>query len=212
MKAKIVFLSLIWLGLACCPLYAQYIPREKRKKNEPRIDTIRQKPESPQPDKPSNTRPSSFFNKLNYGGNFGLAFGNITRIDIQPLVGYPITDKFQMGVGLNYQYYSERGFFNGQNYRFSQSYYGGRGFMQFLAIPQAFVWAEVETNYGNFYNRKDGTIEKRWTTLPFIGLGYRQGVGDGFSGGMITVLYNLNYNPDFLLYDSPWTFRIGGFF
>ncbi|MCU0446297.1 MAG: hypothetical protein MUE85_15425 [Microscillaceae bacterium] len=216
MKTKVCGLLLVALLGWSSTAYAQYVPKEKRKKNEPRVDTVRQTPPPQNPDnqvnRPTKSRPDNLFSKLNYGGNFGLAFGDITRIDIQPLVGYPLTDKFQMGIGLNYQFYSERGIFNGQNYQFSQSYYGGRGFMQFLPIPQVFAWAEIETNYGNYYNRADGTLNKRWVTLPFVGLGYRQSNSDGFSGGMITVLYNLNYNPDFLLYPSPLVIRIGGFF
>jgi hypothetical protein len=216
MKAKIVFLTLLGLSLLNCPIFAQYVPKEKRKKNETRMDTIRQEPKPAQTDnqstRPSNNRPANIFGKLNVGGNFWLALGNITRIDIQPLVGYPISDKFQMGVGLNYQYYSERGIFNGQNYQFSQSYYGGRGFFQFLFIPQAYLWGEVESINGEYYNRVDGTIQRRWMTAPLVGAGYRQSNSNGFSGGMITVLYNLNYNPDNSIYLSPWVIRVGGFF
>ena len=47
----------------------------------------------------------SFKDRLFFGGGFGLTVGSVTHVDISPMVGYRITDRFSAGIGLSYQYY-----------------------------------------------------------------------------------------------------------
>ncbi|MBE0663687.1 MAG: hypothetical protein IH597_14625 [Bacteroidales bacterium] len=57
------------------------------------------------------------------GGNVGLQFGYVTLIDVSPMVGYMLTDRFALGTGLTYKYYRIREFFliltktNGRDFR-----------------------------------------------------------------------------------------------
>jgi len=50
--------------------------------------------------------PKFDINKLEFGGNFGLSFGNnATSIVIAPQVGYMLDPRFSAGIGVNYSYY-----------------------------------------------------------------------------------------------------------
>lgn len=46
-----------------------------------------------------------FKDRIFFGGDLGLQFGNLTYIDVSPLVGYKITDKLHAGIGPTYIYY-----------------------------------------------------------------------------------------------------------
>jgi hypothetical protein len=49
----------------------------------------------------------SFRERLQFGGGIsGLSFGNPTSVGLSPMVGYQLTNKTILGVGLTYQYYS----------------------------------------------------------------------------------------------------------
>ena len=48
-----------------------------------------------------------FKDRIYFGGNLGLQFGNQTYIDISPLIGYKVTEKFSAGFGVTYIYYKQ---------------------------------------------------------------------------------------------------------
>lgn len=50
--------------------------------------------------------PARFTDRLSYGGNLSLGFGDITYILAAPSAGYKFTPRFTAGVGLLYQYVS----------------------------------------------------------------------------------------------------------
>src|SRR5690606_34215869 len=60
--------------------------------------------------------------RMYYGGNFSLQFGSLTFIDISPLAGIMITERFSTGLGATYQY------LNFKYANSSSSVYGGRLF------------------------------------------------------------------------------------
>lgn len=45
--------------------------------------------------------------RLEFGGSFGLQFGDYTLVNISPQVGYRLSNKFSAGVGLGYTYYGD---------------------------------------------------------------------------------------------------------
>src|SRR5436190_23959647 len=67
---------------------------------------------------------SDFADRLFFGGNIGLQFGTYTYVDVSPLVGYKVTEKFHTGIGATYIYYSV----SGGGYDYSTNIYGGRVF------------------------------------------------------------------------------------
>ena len=49
--------------------------------------------------------PPSLRDRIFFGGNFGLSFGNLTSIVISPIAGYRITPKLSSGLGIRYEYF-----------------------------------------------------------------------------------------------------------
>lgn len=45
--------------------------------------------------------------KLEFGGNFGLQFGDYTHISISPQVGYKVSKYASLGIGIGYNYLSD---------------------------------------------------------------------------------------------------------
>ena len=47
-------------------------------------------------------------NRFFWGGNLGFgASSDVVQIDLSPLIGYNITEKFAAGMGVTYQYYKD---------------------------------------------------------------------------------------------------------
>lgn len=150
---------------------------------------------------PSDTR-TPFVERLRFGGNFGLSFGNTTYIEASPLVVYAFNDKFQAGPGLTYIYYRS----NVAGYSFSTSQYGGRLFGRYTVYENFFLQAEMESLNIEAHNDKyDG---RYWIVNPLVGGGYFVPFGD-HGGVYATGLYNLNYNSNLSPYPSPLIVRLG---
>lgn len=140
--------------------------------------------------------------RLYFGGGLGLQFGTFTNITLLPILGYRLTEKFNVGVGAVYHFVSYRSY--------SYSNYGGRGFAQveLFNVGEGAILAhgEVEAinaEYNGAGNYLAAGVERRNTVaLPMVGLGYRQRIGERASFDIL-VLYNTNdadyYNP----YSNP---------
>jgi transcriptional regulator with XRE-family HTH domain len=88
--------------------------------------------------------------KLFFGGNFGLTFGNYTLINVSPQIGYRFTERLAAGMGVNMQYVSfkERDFrTNNVLYKTSQGVAGLNVFGRAYPIRQFFVQLQPELNY-----------------------------------------------------------------
>lgn len=148
----------------------------------------------------------SFMDRVYFGGNFSAQFGNITFVDVSPLAGYMVTNRFSAGVGLTYQYL---------NYSFlnaSAHTYGGRLFSRYNVTQQFFVYGEFENLNVARLRQSPTTNEvvrtREWIPGMPLGAGYFQPFGA--RGGMsIMALYNVLYEPNNPIYPSPWIFRIG---
>jgi hypothetical protein len=141
------------------------------------------------------------------GGNLGLQLGYVTLVDVSPLVGYMVTERYAVGVGASYKYYRVRNFFYdtylGKHYHLRSHIYGGQVFNRFIISRSFFAHAEYE--FLRFRNevyvrdlvnqRYDKTYDFVNVNSVFIGGGYRQFFGSA-SAFEIMVLYNLNDTPD----------------
>lgn len=139
--------------------------------------------------------------RLVFGGNLGFQFGTVTILDISPIVGYKITDRFVAGVGVTYQYFEDRTYVQ----TFSTSVYGGRLFGRYYIFNNLFAHGEYEIlNYdAGFSDPFVTSFNKRRITANnfLVGGGYVFPITEN-SGFNIMVLYNLNENAE-SLYSNP---------
>jgi len=201
--------------------FSQYVEKTKRQKkdsiqNAPKTTTtqpitktqptVTNKPPA-KVQKPNELSQQSFWQRLTLGGNFAYQAGTQTAIDISPMVGYRFSEKFIGGIGGTYFYYQ----YKGNGFNIQSSLYGGRVFAQYLIIPQAFLYTEQEMMTTQYYDQVDQTVKQRLLFNPLVGAGYRQSIGDR-SGINLMVLYNLNFQPNYSIYSSPWVVRVGFLF
>jgi len=149
-----------------------------------------------------------FQRKWVLGGDFGLGFSNYgSNIAISPQIGYRLTNAWEVGTRLTYNYYSYRQ----DQIKFTTNNYGGGFYTIYELFAGFFAQAENEIlSYEKVYfdPLTFDIMSKERTTVHsvFIGGGYRQYFSSrGFAS--ITVLYNLNETPD-TPYSNP-LFRIG---
>lgn len=161
-----------------------------------------------------NQRPD-WTSRIFTGGTLGLAFGSESLVDISPMIGYKVTDKFQVGVGVTYQYWG----FNDYGFNLSSNVYGGRLFARYFIFKNIFAYGEYEwLNVQPIYTYIDpaGTVfyaedvVRQNVYSPFVGGGYRQQLS-GKAAMYLLILYDLNYNSlSYTPYSgSPWVVRIG---
>ncbi|WP_158858310.1 hypothetical protein [Lunatibacter salilacus] len=145
--------------------------------------------------------------RMYYGGNFSVQFGTITFVDVSPLAGVMLTERYSAGVGATYQY------FNNRFYRNAQAHiYGGRLFNRYHVFPKIFAHAEYEALNVEVANPIPNTTEvvftRDWVPGLMVGAGYFSPFGN--RGGMnITVLYNLTYDNRRSPYNEPYVIRVG---
>lgn len=164
-------------------------------RSQNQLDFLTGKPVNPSGEqaKPSNDKKIDWKNvkdKVFYGGNIGLQFGTFTFIDISPMLGYRVTDKFSVGVGYTFNY------LNNRYSRTSLIIRGGRVFARYFVFPQLFLHAEYEGLQGLYANDRT-----QWLYTPLVGLGYRQAIGARVYFDL-QALWNLNptiYSP----YSNP---------
>lgn len=144
----------------------------------------------------SNAPHEAWYNRLVYGGNLGLQFGNPTLVDLSPTVGYKITDKLIAGVGVSYQYIGYR--YYGQQYK--QTIWGYSGFARYYILDNLFAHAECDRLYSHWrpYNHPDVPY---WITGLLVGGGYRQNLG-GVMSVSLMVLWKVNKDD---AYDWPYS-------
>ncbi len=147
-----------------------------------------------------------FGKRLFLGGNVGLQFGTITLIDLSPSLGCWVTNRIALGLGINYQYYSDKRW----TPAFSTSIYGGNAFGRFYILENLFAHLEYQLiNYKTLLVDPYGVFNKTkriYEPYYLIGGGYVQSLGGNFSMNIIA-LYNLNETP-YSLYQNP-IIRIG---
>lgn len=131
-----------------------------------------------------------FIDKLYFGGSFGLQFGSYTNITLLPIIGYRVTDKFSVGTGVVYHFISGGGI--------SLHNYGGRGLAQVEVVDimegALLAHAEVEILSREYLrDNPNNTFTKlrKTMTLPMVGAGYRQRIGEKASLDLL-ILYNVN--------------------
>ncbi len=145
---------------------------------------------------------NSFFDRVYVGGNFSLQFGNITAVDVSPLVGYMIDNNWSTGLGISYQYLRYNDF------DITSNLYGGRLFVRRNLFDNLFAYAEYENLNVEIFNPFDGSLNREWVPGLFVGGGFFQPIGPR-AGLNFVILYNLNHDELRSPYTSPIVVRAG---
>jgi len=143
---------------------------------------------------------SRFTDKLIYGGSFGLQFGSLTLIDLSPVIGYRVTEKFETGLGFTYKYYKYKDYWydysTGQTYDLKSNITGGSVYARYHFFENVFAHAEFEQlryKYTNYYFSGTGIETEKLVadiSSVLIGGGYRQRISQN-SYFYIMGLWNL---------------------
>ena len=140
-------------------------------------------PPKPEPEKTKEPFWSS--SRIYGGGGVGLWFSSAgAYVNLNPHVGYKITEKFSIGIGATYMYISDRRYAPPINL----NVYGGNIFSRYLINNFLFAHAEYEPLNGNWdvpYSNERFFLHNVWA-----GGGFRQS-GD-HSSINIMALWNLN--------------------
>ncbi|WP_194776511.1 hypothetical protein [Pararhodonellum marinum] len=144
--------------------------------------------------------------RMYFGGNFSLQFGDVTFIDISPLAGLMVTPRFSTGLGVTYQYLNFR-FFNQSN-----NIYGGRVFTRYNVFNNIFLHGEYESLNTVFTRVDPATNEtafvREWVPGLFLGGGYFVPFGRR-GGANVTLLYNILHDNVRSPYFEPLIIRVG---
>lgn len=140
------------------------------------------------------TANETFWKKIYFGGNFGLQFGNQTLVDINPLVGYRLTEKLSVGFSATYIYYKFSDPY--YNLEYSTNVFGGSIFSRYFFFENIFAHVEGEVlnlevpKYfsNNYYYTRENIFGM------YVGGGLRQPMGERSSLNIL-FLYNLNEGP-----------------
>lgn len=149
---------------------------------------------------------TSFWERVYFGGNFGLQFGDVTAIDLSPLAGYMFTNQFSAGLGVTYQYVKFNDRFS--NNDFSTDVYGGRVFGRYNFTQQFFGHTEFENLNLEVFDPLEGDVDRQWVPGFFVGGGIFQPIGRS-AGLSFTLLYNLLHDDNESPYASPFVIRAG---
>ena len=147
---------------------------------------------------PQGVPPKTFSDNLSVGGSFWLQFGDVTFVELEPLINYHVSQSFIAGIGPIYQYESVNPQIFG--YGYSSSIYGARvAAMYFLPeeFSHIFIMGEFDVINVPEPSFTSYQIDRGYLTLPFLGLGYRDVVSDKVTF-FIYGLWNFNpstYNP-----------------
>lgn len=151
-----------------------------------------------------------FGNRILFGGGFGLGIGTVTNISVTPVVGYAITDKLYAGIGMGYQYYRVKDYWNVQdpvtlewiNKPKTAHIYSPSVWARYVVWRNFFVHAEYEHNFYTdkkyFTNMTSMSIESETRKIDvgslLLGAGIRMPVSDKVSF-VLMGLYDVLQNP-----------------
>jgi hypothetical protein len=133
--------------------------------------------------------------RLFYGGGLGLQFGNMTLVDISPMIGYKLTPRIGVGLNPTYKYYAYRNYY-GTDADLKSNVFGCGVFGRVLILDNIFAHAEYEYLY--FKTKETYTQTKKYSTeyqSVLIGAGYRQAVAQN-AFMYLLVLWNINETID----------------
>lgn len=101
--------------------------------------------EKPKKEEPEDKEKVPFSERLVYGGNLGLWFGSFNYVQLNPMVGYKLTDWWAAGPGFNYTYFG--------NSRANINYYGPSVWTRVRPLPGFYLHTEFSALKTNYYDK-----------------------------------------------------------
>ena len=121
------------------------------------------------------------------GGGIGAQFGNITLVGLNPRVGYFMTDRWVIGAGLEYSYYSDTYF----EPTYDTHILGACAYTQYYFLPYLFAQTEYGfVSYDQLLSVMPREKRRIGVSQFLVGGGIIQSLG-GHTGAYITVLFDL---------------------
>jgi len=146
---------------------------------------------------------NKFAERLVKGGNFYINFwGDVFEINVNPILGYKVNEDFLVGVGMFIDYQ------NSNYYQFSSTILGGKVFARYFIYNNLFTQAEFEKLRISLKYNYNSNANVYFYDGLYVGLGYNFGEYRN-SGVTIMVLYDLLYNEENSIYQSPISLRVG---
>lgn len=109
----------------------------------------------------------SFWDKVQFGGGLGLGFGSgFTNISVAPSAIYNVNEYFSAGLGFQYSYLKQKGFY-------TSSQYGASIIGLVNPIEQIQLSVELEQLRVNVDFDNSNFSDDFWNTGLFLGAGYR---------------------------------------
>ncbi|MBL7925173.1 MAG: hypothetical protein JNL88_13305 [Bacteroidia bacterium] len=136
--------------------------------------------------------------RLFFGGNLGLSFGTLTYINVSPVIGYRLTEKFGAGLGPVYTYYSDN---RDRRYKYETHMYGGRTFAQYQVMENVLLYSEYELINMEVPDLLFTKLIRKNISSLFVGGGYAQNIG-GRTSLSLMVLFNV-IEGDYRIYENP---------
>lgn len=157
--------------------------------------------------------------KWSFGGNFSLAFGSITHIEVSPVAIYRATPRLSLGPGFTYDFYKDKYYLN-----YQKTSYGPKAIAMFtvfkdldekinINIGNIIAYSEYELlNIERLYYDGYGVYSdgRTWINNCLVGGGIYQPIGQRGGGISIMILWDITQNP-YSLYDNP-IMRFGFYF
>ena len=178
--------------------------------------------------KPKYTKKQTGFDpsRIIVGGGLGLGFGDgYFYGSISPIAGYKISDHFAAGVGLSYQYYSNKNELAYDQYGYpvgtyirKSSLYSASLWGRYIIWKNLFAQVQPELlnadDYSNAYidnNNKLVNVKRQWVPATLVGLGIRQPITDRASL-ILLAMYDVIQDPNTPYYktiDIRFGFNLG---
>jgi hypothetical protein len=142
------------------------------------------------------------------GGAVGFALGSETSYaEFSPIVGYRLSQKFQLGASLTFRYRKDKRF----DPDLSTTDFGGSILGRYFILEPFFLQAEVERLNWEYVTRTDDgldTVDSTYTGL-YAGFGFVQRAGKR-SAMYMSFLWDFAYRSDEPSPNThPWLIRIG---
>ncbi len=197
--------------IATCSTFNQVLAQRKVEQIDPEKKEEEQKQKEEK--ERSKATEEKFTDKLSFGGNIALWFGNTGGFfAAQPTVFYRFNEETMFGTGVTY-YYWERTFALSGNrtQKVSDNAYGLNLFARRQLFEPLFLQAEYMPMNTSVYNFQTNELSRQWVGSFLLGGGINQPISER-SGYYIVLLYDVLWDENRSFMPSPIDIRTGFYF